>query len=102
MDEAQRAKGECGVEACIKYSTNSYHGFIFIPSTIVYHARQRGTAGNKADTMSTSGEPSQVKIRCFVGMDTGHWAEDLGNKSHTQPSLGREGLVFLLARSLTC
>lgn len=50
--------------------------------------------------MPASGEPSQVKIRCFVGKDTGHWAEDLGNKSHTQPSLGREGLVFLLARSL--
>lgn len=50
--------------------------------------------------MSTSGEPRQVKIRCLVGKDTGNWAEDLGNKSDTQPSLGRERLVFLLARSL--
>lgn len=57
-------------------------------------------AGNQADTMSTSGEPRQVKILSFVGKDTGHWAEDLEDKSHTQPGLGREELVFLLARSL--
>lgn len=57
-------------------------------------------AGNEADTRSTSDEPSQVKILCFVGKDTGRWAEDLENKSYTQHSLGGEGLVFLLARSL--
>lgn len=57
-------------------------------------------AGNQADTMSTSGELRQVKTLCFFGKDTGHWAEDLEDKSHTQPSLGREELVFLLARSL--
>lgn len=51
----------------------------------------------------SSEDPSQVKLRCFVEKGTGHWEKDwvvAGLKIAPNLVLGREGLVFLLARSL--
>lgn len=96
---------KCDDEVCIKYSTNSicYCRFILLHSTIAYCVRQWGHSSQQADTRpNLVGDPVKQRFDALMGkaQGTGQRIAWVGEQVTTNPVLGREGLDFLLARSL--
>lgn len=93
---------KCDNEVCIKYSTNSICYCRFIQQLFIVLGNG-DIVVNKADTRpNLVGDP--VKQRCDALMGkaqgTGQRIGWVGEQVTTNPVLGPEGLVFLLARSL--